>query len=118
MTSFDHPATDSARRLAPRLDQATERLAATRDALPHICARLDPAHIEETAATLLWIADHLDRLALIAAAALHQPNPAPVPCGNTHGCPDDDHAEKAGRCSACYQYQRRTGRDRRQVGGE
>ena len=115
MTYSEHDATDSARRLAPRLDQAQTRLQATREALPLICARLDPAHIEETAATLLWIADHLDRLAIIAAAALAQPHPTPVACGNIHGCPDDDHAEKAGRCSACYQYQRRTGRDRRQT---
>lgn len=28
-------------------------------------------------------------------------------------CPDDAWAEKAGRCSPCYQYKRRTDRDRR-----
>lgn len=116
MSGSEHHATPIPRRLDTRLAQATDRFIASRDALPMIAARLDPPHIEEYAATLLWIADHLDRLAHISAAALAQPNPTPVPCGNTHGCPDDAEADKAGRCSACYQYQRRTGRDRQAVG--
>lgn len=33
-------------------------------------------------------------------------------CANAHGCPDDAHAAKAGRCLRCYDYQYRTGRDR------
>jgi hypothetical protein len=33
-------------------------------------------------------------------------------CVNMHGCPEDMWAAKAGRCLTCYEYQRRTGRDR------
>lgn len=33
-------------------------------------------------------------------------------CANLHGCPDDAWASKAGRCSACYEYNRRNQRDR------
>jgi hypothetical protein len=33
-------------------------------------------------------------------------------CANMHGCPDDMWAAKAGRCLNCYEYQRRTCRDR------
>ena len=116
MSGSEHDATGVARRLAPRLAQVTDRLEASRNALPAIVDRLAPAHVEEYAATLLWVADHLDRLALLTLAALAQPNPDPVPCGNVHGCPDEGEADKAGRCSACYQYQRRTGRDRRVAG--
>ena len=103
-------------RLGPRLDQIATRLDVSRNSLPMVVERLAPAHVEEYAATLLWVGDLLDRLALLTVAAHAQPNPAPVPCGNVHGCPDDDEADKAGRCSACYQYQRRTGRDRRVTG--
>ena len=103
------------RRLGPRLDQVAERLEVSRNSLPMVVGRLAPAHVEEYAATLLWVGDLLDRLAQIAAAAHATPTPDPVPCGNTHGCPDEGEAEKAGRCSACYQYQRRTGRDRWQA---
>lgn len=42
-----------------------------------------------------------------------QPQPHTLAkCSNMHGCPDDAWADKAGRCSACYQYLRRTQRDR------
>lgn len=34
-------------------------------------------------------------------------------CANSHGCPDDNWASKAGRCEACYQYRHRNNRDRR-----
>lgn len=112
MSGSEHDETGLGRRLA----QTSERLEVCRTSLSVVAARLAPAHIEEYAATLLWVSDHLDRLALITAAAHAQPNPTPVPCGNIHGCPDDDEADKAGRCSACYQYQRRTGRDRRAAG--
>lgn len=115
MTYSEHDET-VVRRLAPRLAQAADRLDASRNSLPIVVGRLAPAHVEEYAATLLWVGDLLDRLALIALAAHAQPHPDPVPCGNTHGCPDEGEAEKAGRCSACYQYQRRTGRDRRVAG--
>lgn len=37
-------------------------------------------------------------------------------CCNLHGCPEDAWGYKAGRCQACYDYHRRTGRDRRAVG--
>jgi hypothetical protein len=33
-------------------------------------------------------------------------------CSNQKTCPDSAYAVKAGRCSACYQYNRRTGEDR------
>lgn len=33
-------------------------------------------------------------------------------CANQFGCPDDAWASKAGRCQACYEYNRRTQRDR------
>jgi hypothetical protein len=33
-------------------------------------------------------------------------------CANAHGCPDEAWGWKAGRCGTCYQYRRRTGRDR------
>ena len=33
-------------------------------------------------------------------------------CANQFGCPDDAWACKAGRCLTCYEYNRRTGRDR------
>ena len=112
MSGSEHHETGIASRLAPRLNVTLDRFIASRDALPMVANRLTQPHIEEYAATLLWIADHLDRLAHITASALTQPNPNPIPCANTHGCPDDAEADKAGRCSACYQYQRRTGRDR------
>lgn len=33
-------------------------------------------------------------------------------CANIHGCPDDSWACKAGRCTSCYEFNRRNGRDR------
>lgn len=33
-------------------------------------------------------------------------------CGNQYGCPDDNWADKAGRCNTCYQYRYRNNRDR------
>jgi hypothetical protein len=33
-------------------------------------------------------------------------------CANMHGCPENMWGAKAGRCLNCYEYQRRTGRDR------
>lgn len=38
-------------------------------------------------------------------------------CHNAHGCPTESWAEKAGRCLACYEFRRRTGRDRREASG-
>lgn len=112
MTYSEHDETGLSRRLA----HTAERWEACRISLSVVGSQLAPAHVEEYAATLLWVGDLLDRLALIALAAHATPTPNPVPCGNTHGCPDEGEAEKAGRCSACYQYQRRTGRDRRAAG--
>lgn len=116
MSGSEHHATGIPRRLDTRLAQAETRFGALRNALPTVAARLDDAGVEEYAATLMWIADHVDRLTVLSDAALAQPNARPVPCGNSHGCPDDAEADKAGRCSACYQYQRRTGRDRQAAG--
>ena len=61
-------------------------------------------------AHLIWLTDHIDAITATIDHALAG-NPPPIPCANAT-CPEHALADKAGRCSACYQYQRRTGRDR------
>ncbi len=77
--------------------------------------RRDRQRLEELvvrAHDLLKEADTIRGRYMSAAAQVTKHNQALTKCANIHGCPDDGWASKAGRCATCYEYVRRTERDR------
>lgn len=61
---------------------------------------------------LLRDADNIRARYMNTTINAEQHNAQLTRCENIHGCPDGAWACKAGRCTTCYQFNRRNGRDR------
>lgn len=61
------------------------------------------------------VANELDNIRakyLNTPTATPAPTNTPSPCANMHGCPDNNWADKAGRCKPCFEHMRTHNRDR------